>query len=209
MVDKNNLILESTNQTEEKVVSLCKSIEIITGFLRKINNIATQTKLLSFNASIEAAHAGMAGKGFAVVADEITKLSNESSIISKDIADNLNTLKDEAFTTFNTMKVSKDNIQKGIDISNEVSNKFNEIDVVINKINVDINTLSNELDNKLLEPTGEITNNIEHINNNVQSFNQAMANISAASEQVSAVAQELSHSAVELNEVSKGLMIIK
>lgn len=209
MIDKNNLILVSTNQTEEKVVELCKSIEIITGFLRKINNIATQTKLLSFNASIEAAHAGIAGRGFAVVAEEITKLSNESSIISKDIADTLNTLKDEAFTTFNTMKISKDNIQEGINISNEVSTKFNEINIGINKINNDINMLADELDKKLLEPTGEITKNIEHINNNVQNFSQAMANISAASEQVSAVAQELSHSALDLVEVSNGLKIIK
>jgi methyl-accepting chemotaxis protein len=190
-------------------VSLCKSIEIITGYLRKINNIATQTKLLSFNASIEAAHAGVAGKGFAVVADEITKLSNESSIISTDIADTLNTLKDEAFTTFNTMKTSKKTIEEGIIISNEVSTKFNEIDSLVYNINVDIVKLTNELDNKLLKPTEEITKNIEHINKNVQNYNQAMANISAASEQVSAVAQELSHSAADLIEVSKELTIIK
>jgi methyl-accepting chemotaxis protein len=79
-----------------------------------MQNIASQTNLLSMNAAIEAAHAGEAGKGFAVVADEIRKLAENSGAQSKTIS--------------TVLKKIKDSIDKIIKSTNSVLNKFEAID---------------------------------------------------------------------------------
>jgi methyl-accepting chemotaxis protein len=79
-----------------------------------MENIASQTNLLSMNAAIEAAHAGEAGKGFAVVADEIRKLAESSSEQSKTIS--------------GVLKKIKESIDKITHSTETVSTKFESID---------------------------------------------------------------------------------
>ena len=93
-----------------KVEELNKSIADITSFIERIQKVAKQTNLLSFNASIEAARAGVAGKGFRIIASEVKKLSNDTTEMSQNIAKqitelntNIQNIIDENKATFNFM----------------------------------------------------------------------------------------------------------
>ncbi len=99
---------ERTNEAIQKigaqVYATNESAQKIRAAVDIISSIASQTSLLSLNASIEAARAGEFGKGFAVVASEIQKLADESSDSAQTITDVINSLLADAEMTVEIMK---------------------------------------------------------------------------------------------------------
>jgi methyl-accepting chemotaxis protein len=97
----------------EVIKQISRDVEAITKLTATINQISTQTNILSMNAAIESAHAGSAGAGFAVVADEIRKLSELTRENAKNIQDVLGGIAKKTTEALKTSDVSAQNL-KGI-----------------------------------------------------------------------------------------------
>jgi len=97
-----------------------------------VENIASQTNLLSMNAAIEAAHAGDAGKGFAVVADEIRKLAEGSAEQSKTIG--------------TALKKMKDSVDKITRSTGNVLDRFEAIDVSVKTVTEQEDAIRNSME---------------------------------------------------------------
>jgi methyl-accepting chemotaxis protein len=113
-----------------------------------MENIASQTNLLSMNAAIEAAHAGEAGKGFAVVSDEIRKLAENSGEQSKTIS--------------TVLKKIKDSIDKITKSTDSVLNKFEAIDSGVRTVSEQEENIRNAMEEQnagskqILEAIGQL-----------------------------------------------------
>jgi methyl-accepting chemotaxis protein len=134
-----------------------------------MENIASQTNLLSMNAAIEAAHAGEAGKGFAVVADEIRKLAESSGEQSKTIS-----------TVLKKIKESIDKITKSTD---EVLNKFEAIDLEVKTVSDQEENIRNAMEE---QSTGsqQILEAISHLNSITQMVKSGSVEMLEGSQEV-------------------------
>jgi methyl-accepting chemotaxis protein len=116
----------------EKIQEIAKDSEGLLEINAVMNNIASQTNLLSMNAAIEAAHAGETGKGFAVVADEIRKLAVTSG--------------DQSKTTATMLKKIKASIDSITVSSNEVLSRFGVIDTKVKTVSTHEENIRNAME---------------------------------------------------------------
>lgn len=170
---------EQMNSMREAMDKIQESSQQVVGVIKAIEEIASQTNLLSLNASIEAARAGEAGKGFAVVAGEIGGLANESA--------------NAVNTTRNLINVSLEEIEKGNEIVNEV---IASLDEAVERVKV-----ANGMIQETAKMADSQMSSIDQIRDGIKDMSQVVQDNSAMAEETSATSEELAAQSVSLNEL--------
>ncbi|MDR0623143.1 MAG: methyl-accepting chemotaxis protein [Treponema sp.] len=158
-----------------------------------MENIASQTNLLSMNAAIEAAHAGEAGKGFAVVADEIRKLAENSGEQSKTISA--------------VLKKIKDSIDKITKSTSNVLHKFEAIDAGVRTVSDQEENIRNAMEEQnagskqILEAIGHLHEVTRMVKEGSTQMLEGSEQVIHESENLEAVTQEITNG---MNEMATG-----
>lgn len=122
-----NSISERVQLLETSVKQLNERSESIGGVIGVIRELASQTNLLSLNASIEAARAGEAGRGFAVVAAEVRKLSEQSERSADKITKLVSEIQEQTQESVKATHLVSQAVNTGISIVHDAGKAFSHI----------------------------------------------------------------------------------
>lgn len=181
----------NVTQTRDQIHELENMSGKIENIVEMIADIASQTNLLSLNASIEAARAGEQGKGFAVVASEVGSLAVQSSKSANDIADMIKQIQESIKLSVSLMEEGYESAQGGIELAEDTKVSFAGITEKIAMI-------SDEMVN--------VTNVMQNTARGSEKLHGAMDEIDQISEQVS---ENTNHVAVEVNKQNDQMHEVK
>ena len=185
LIDVNNktkddidLMYSQTMKNNEAVAKISESAVLIT-------EIASQTNLLSLNASIEAARAGESGRGFAVVAEEIGHLANQSAETAEVINKIIGELTDNSQKSTDMMKRMKEVSEDQVNVLTNTNSMFGDLQQALKNCVQSLNLITNHIT--------EMDAQKNVITENVDSLGRLATDNAASTEETSSMSTELDH----------------
>lgn len=186
LVNINKRTTASVNEVHAQTNVTNRSANEIRSAVALIADIASQTNLLSLNASIEAARAGEQGKGFAVVADEVRNLADQS----RESAEKINEIVEQLIRNSNMSVETMNEVLKQIE---DQSSRLAETKEVFQNLHNEVFAVATAVDS--------ISGEIEEINSAKNGVLGALDSLSAIAEQNAASTEETSATMTELGEI--------
>ncbi len=183
IVERNRTVSNAVSEIGETINATNASANEIAMFSDAINDIASQTNLLSLNASIEAARAGEAGRGFAVVADEIRQLADQSKKSADEIRMIVDKLLEDAQASVKTMDTLNDSFRSQ---GEQIISTQHDMDEMYENVSV------------VSDNSRSISDMVRNLANAKESLVEIVENLSAISEENAASTQQTSESMNEL-----------
>lgn len=202
--DGANESVEAMRNISDKISETNAAIEKIGSAVQAIESIASQTNLLSLNASIEAARAGEAGRGFAVVAEEIRTLADSSAESAgeiKEIIDNVIALSNGTVDISNRVYEVVSKEQSDIEDARE---KFNVLSGSVEDAINEIQTIE-EMAGKLEELKRELTNSTSELGAISEELGASAEEVAASCQTVTEACTDTLHSATEMSDTNKDM----
>lgn len=188
----------------EMILTMNESITAITGITSTIGDIASQTNLLSLNASIEAARAGEIGKGFSVVAQEIGKFAEQSENSVHEIGNIVDEIIDSSQELISSTGVMDEQMKKQHAILNETLNSFGEITNGIEEMLPQMELVSN-VSNDNLSACKVIGDSIQNANAISEELVATTTVVGETSEKFVESSKEVANAAKKILDMSKTL----
>ncbi len=125
---------EMTNEAGQQIAGLGERIRRIEGIVDLISTVAAETKLIAFNAAIEAARAGDVGRGFAVVASEVKSLAESVAASSTEIRSMVGDIRGSTSNAILSAEGQWKLMDQVVDLSNRSASAFREIVLAIEAV---------------------------------------------------------------------------
>lgn len=211
MNDKIKSMQDSSHKMDEGISAISKRIETVNTTVDKVSNIvsvieeiSSETNLLSLNASIEAARAGDAGKGFAVVAQEIRVLSDNTNTELENIKQIISSLVEECrYCVQASGTIVEDNAKQKEEIK-AVLDEFSALDEQIQKTAEKADEIE-ELVTAMIELNDDITKSSNSLTDVSAANAAATEEMNANIEELNAMMNGVSEMAGNMNDESDGL----